>query len=229
MKLLENLQLKNLGLQSKFKSIIVAGIDEAGRGCLAGPVVSACLAINFSKSESFPKKFFEVFSEVRDSKQLSKTKRKKLFEEICSLQSQELVHFGIGIVAAEIIDQINILNATKQSMYEAYLDLRDKHKIFAEEILVDGNFVPFLKQDKINSVKAIIGGDVVEPLISAASIIAKVWRDSLMKDFTLKYPQFGFEKHYGYGTKFHVEKIKKFGPSKIHRLSFEPIKSMILK
>lgn len=208
---------------------IIAGIDEAGRGCLAGPVVAACLAIDFFnlKNKRSSETVFKMLREVRDSKQLSKIKRERLFDIVNNLQSLDMLYFGIGIISPKIIDEINILAATKLAMHQAYLNLVKNHQISVDEILVDGNFIPFAKQDKISEIKSIIRGDAIEPIISAASIIAKVWRDRSMQDLAKEFSQYGFERHAGYGTKFHLEQIKKFGPSKIHRMSFEPIKSMI--
>lgn len=192
---------------------IIAGIDEVGRGCIAGPVVASCLILTKKPCAG-----------IKDSKQLSRPQRQAVFNELqnCSL-------FGIGIVKEEIIDQINILEATKLAMLRAYHDLCAKHKIYPTKILVDGNFVPFAPQDKIKSIKPIIKGDQLEISIAAASIIAKIIRDKIMFDWHEKLPLYGFANHVGYPTKSHLEAIRKFGILTIHRKSFEPIKSMLLK
>jgi ribonuclease HII len=106
-------------------------------------------------------------------------------------------------------------------------DLQKKYQVFAQVILVDGNFIPFSKQDKISDIISIVKGDQKSLSIAAASIVAKETRDEIMKQFHVKYPQFGFDKNAGYGTKFHLEKIREFGICQIHRKSFEPIKSML--
>lgn len=204
----------NFSIEKSYQNLIVAGIDEAGRGPLAGPVVAACVILNH---DDFP-------SEINDSKKLSKTNRKKIFFEL-----QKKSQFGIGIVGEKIIDKINILEATKLVMLHAFLDLQKKYKIFPQIILVDGNFYPFAKQDQISEIIPIIKGDQKSLSIAAASIIAKETRDEIMLQLHQKYSQFGFDKHAGYPTKFHVEKIQEFGICEFHRKSFEPIKSSLLK
>jgi len=204
--------MPDFSFENNYVNSIVAGIDEAGRGPLAGPIVSACVLLN---QENFPK-------EINDSKKLTKNLRKKLFVEL-----QEKAKFGIGIVDEKIIDEINILQATKLSMRRAFEDFQKKYdnKITLQTLLVDGNIIPF-SHDNIK-IAAIVKGDQKSFSIAAASIIAKEIRDEIMKKIHLEFPQFGFDKHAGYGTKFHIEQIKKFGVCKYHRLSFEPIKSML--
>ena len=199
-------------LENHHKKRIVAGIDEAGRGPLAGPVVAACAILNRRQK----------ISGINDSKKLSKIERKKIFLEL-----KNSAKFGVGIVDEKIIDEINILQATKLAMFRAYQDLQQKHDIFAEVILVDGNFIPFEKCDKITDIISVIKGDCQSFSIAAASIIAKETRDEIMCELHQKYPQFGFEQHAGYGTKFHLEAIEKFGICEYHRKSFDPIKSML--
>jgi len=197
-------------IENNYEKMIVAGIDEAGRGPLAGPVVAACVILNQD----------DFTAGINDSKKLSKIKRRKIF-----LDLQKTIKFGVGIVDEKTIDTINILQATKLAMHRAFNDLQNKYKIFPEVILVDGNFVPFIKQDKITEILPIVKGDQKSLSIAAASIIAKETRDLIMEDFHQKYPQFQFNKHAGYPTKLHVEKIREFGICEIHRRSFEPIKS----
>ena len=157
-------------------------------------------------------------NKIDDSKKLSSKQRREIYIELL-----ENTKFGIGVVDAPKIDEINILNATKLAMHLALLDLQKKYQIFPQIILVDGNFIPFKKQDKIIEIIPIIKGDQKSLSIAAASIIAKEFRDDLMLKIDQEYPQFGFKKHMGYPTKFHVEKIKEFGICQFHRKSFQPI------
>ncbi len=207
----------NFLIENSYPNFIAAGIDEAGRGPLAGPVVAACAILNQS---DFP-------SEINDSKKLSKSLRKKIFAELLIKEKSGLAKFGIGVVDEKIIDEINILQATKLAMHRAFLDLQKKYGIFPQLILIDGNFIPFAKQDKIKEMLAIIKGDQKSLSIAAASIIAKETRDEIMRNIHRKHSSFGFDKHAGYATKFHIEKIREFGICEFHRKSFEPIKSML--
>jgi ribonuclease HII len=202
----------SFSIENTYQNLLIAGIDEAGRGPLAGPVVATCVILN---RNDFPRG-------INDSKKLSKKLREEIFFEL-----QKKSRFGIGIVDEKTIDKINILQATKLAMLRAYCDLQQKYKIFPQIILVDGNFIPFEKRDEISELIAVIKGDQKSMSIAAASIIAKETRDQIMDDLHLKYPQFGFDKHAGYPTKFHVEKIREFGICGFHRKSFEPIKSML--
>ena len=133
--------------------------------------------------------------------------------------------FGIGVVDEKIIDEINILQATKMAMRLAFEDLQKKYKITPKVILVDGNFAPFAQENL--QILPIIKGDQKSLSIAAASILAKETRDEIMNKIHKNFPQFGFNKHAGYPTKFHVEQIQKFGICLHHRKSFEPIKSML--
>ncbi len=187
---------------------LVAGIDEAGRGPLAGPVVAACCVIDsdfeFDKDE---------FDFVRDSKKLTHKKREEMFDVICSSD----IEVGVGVCDSDTIDRINILQASFLAMKKAIGDLRNK----PDYLLVDGKFgIPNCSYAQ----KPIIKGDEKVFSIAAASIIAKVTRDRIMMDVHKKYLEFGFDKHKGYGTKLHMEQIKKHGPSLIHRKSFGPCK-----
>jgi ribonuclease HII len=202
----------NFSLENNYPKLVVCGIDEAGRGPLAGPVVAACVILN---QTDFP-------SSINDSKKLSKAKRREIF-----LSLKKSAKFGIGIVDAKMIDKINILQATKLAMLNSFIDLQEKYKIFPEVVLIDGNFVPFEKQDKICAMQSIIKGDQKSLSIAAASIIAKETRDEIMNKAHQKFPQFGFDKHAGYPTKFHIEKIGEFGICNLHRKSFKPIKAVL--
>ena len=184
----------------------VVGLDEAGRGPLAGPVVAAAVMLNLK----FKNKNLKLLDEVNDSKKLSEKQREILFK---ILADHEDVKWGIGIVSEKVIDKINILEASKLAMQKAI------KKLDADYILIDGNFkIKFEGQQK-----SIIKGDQKVFSIAAASIIAKVTRDRIMDKLHKKYPQYGFNKHKGYGTALHIEMIKKYGPCKIHRKTFYPV------
>lgn len=182
---------------------IIAGIDEAGRGPLAGPVVAA--AAIFSPDHS-------PIEGVYDSKKISEKNREKLFDLIMA----EAVAVGIGVVDNNIIDNINILNATYKAMRMAIGQTR----MSIDLILVDGRPL----KNSILPQEAIVGGDSKCYSIAAASIVAKVTRDRMMRTYDKIFPQYGFEKHKGYGTKQHCEAIEKFGGSPIHRFSFGRVK-----
>jgi ribonuclease HII len=186
----------------------VAGVDEAGRGPLAGPVVAACVLIdNNFKIDCNELKL------IADSKKLSAKNREKLFKII----KEKALAVEIGVVNNKEIDRINILQASFLAMRKAIDSLIKKPNY----ILVDGHFK--IPQININQ-SAIIKGDLHVFSIAAASIIAKVSRDWLMGQYDKKYPIYNFLKHKGYGTKEHLKKIKEYGPCPIHRLSFAPFK-----
>ncbi len=181
---------------------ILAGVDEVGRGCLAGPVVAAAVI--------FPRAYNN--KEINDSKLLSAKKRSELFEDIV----KNAISYSVSFVDAPIIDEINILNATKLAMTNAIKDL--KHP--CDLVLVDA--IKSLPVD--NKVIGIIKGDAKSLSIAAASIIAKVTRDRYMDALAKKYPNYQFSKNKGYGTKEHLRALEIYGPIKgIHRFSFKPI------
>jgi len=185
---------------------LVAGIDEAGRGPLAGPVVAACVVIGPD---------FKIDSEelklVADSKKLSPKKRELLFRII----KEKAAAVEIGVVNNRVIDKINILQSTFAAMRQSL----ERLPLTPDYLLIDGNLkLPQVKQKQT----AIIDGDAKVFCIAAASIIAKVSRDWLMLEADKKYPEYEFARHKGYGTKRHMEKIQEFGPCPIHRLSFAP-------
>ncbi|MCT4634863.1 MAG: ribonuclease HII [Rickettsiales bacterium] len=184
---------------------IIVGIDEAGRGPLAGPVVAAAVIMPIA------------IEGVADSKKLSPKKREGLFQQI-----METCKIGVGISSPQEIDQINILQATMLAMERAYNNLN----ITADVALIDGNKAPKLNCEEVTPV---IGGDGIIPVISAASIIAKVTRDRIMHELDQEFPSYLWHKNAGYGTKAHLEAIYEFGLTKHHRLSFEPIKSRYKK
>lgn len=185
---------------------LIGGVDEAGRGPLAGPVVAACVVIgpDFKIDD-------DDLKLVADSKKLSAKRREKLFSVIKS----KALSVEIGVVNNKVIDRVNILQSTFLAMRQSL----ERLKIQPDYILVDGNLpIPQLKQKQ----SAIIDGDAKIFVIAAASIIAKVSRDWLMLEADKKYPEYEFARHKGYGTKRHLEKIKEFGPCPLHRLSFAP-------
>jgi ribonuclease HII len=182
----------------------VLGIDEAGRGPLAGPVVAAGVVLD----ENNP------IGSLNDSKKLSKKARESLYEEIMARSK----FVAVKVIDSQIIDKINILQATLLAM-KGVID-EAKKTLPIESILIDGNqLVP-----GVEGQKAIVNGDSLIEAIMAASIVAKVHRDSLMKDYHHQYPQYGFLHHQGYGTRAHMEALSLMGPCPIHRRSFSPLK-----
>ncbi|MEO0096041.1 MAG: ribonuclease HII [candidate division WOR-3 bacterium] len=178
---------------------VIAGCDEAGRGPLAGPVVAAAVIL--------PKNFYHP--EIDDSKKLSPLKREELFRVI----QESAISYSFGIVPVEVIDKINILQATKLAMSEAINGLTPKPEI----ILIDAVRIDNLQIEQY----PIIKGDTLSINIASASILAKVKRDSIMLEYHKQYPMYGFDKHKGYPTFFHRECIKKYGPCPIHRRTFK--------
>ena len=200
-KIEEELYLKNISS--------IAGIDEAGRGPLAGPVVVASVIMPRDS----------MIEGVNDSKKVSEKKRERLYEEIIN----EAIAYGVGIISQEEIDRINILNATKEGLTlaikEMENDLKEKNRGFEkpEIILVDA--LTKIDTDHI-PYKSIIKGDAKSYSIAAASIIAKVTRDRIMRQWDEVYPMYGFAKHKGYGTAAHIAAIKEYGLCPLHRRSF---------
>lgn len=179
---------------------LVCGIDEVGRGCFAGPLVAG--AVIFSAGD-------DPIGGIADSKLLSPKARKKLDGEI----KKRAVGFGIGEVSPEVIDKRGIVQATQFAFYKAVLSLKQRCDFF----LVDAFPLKFIDSSKQ---KPIISGDRISASIAAASIIAKVYRDELMEKLHLDFPDYGFNKHKGYGTSLHRDMIKKFGLTNLHRKSF---------
>lgn len=183
----------------------IAGIDEAGRGALAGPVVAA--AVILPQNADFPR-----LKSVRDSKEISPTKRNFLF----GLIEEEAMAVSIGVIASKIIDSIGILNATKNAMRTAVEQLT----CFPDFLLIDALILPQLHIPQ----KGIIRGDKSCLSIACASIIAKVTRDRIMLDLDRLHPGYGLANHKGYGTKHHFSRLHQQGPSPIHRYSFAPVR-----
>ena len=192
-KIEEEIYLKN----PNFKYI--CGIDEAGRGPLAGPVVVACAIMPRNS----------MIEGVNDSKKISEKKREELFEKI----TEEAISYGVGIIDQKEIDRINILNATKEGLTMAVKELSIRPDLIIVDALkgIDTDGIPY---------ESIIKGDAKCYSIAAASIIAKVTRDRIMRQWDEIYPQYGFIKHKGYGTAAHIAAIKEYGPSSLHRNSF---------
>lgn len=180
-------------------SKIIGGIDEAGRGPLAGPVVCACAVM--------PLDMANRIADVNDSKKLSEKKREALYEQIVA----KAIAFSVSFVSHQSIDTINILNATKQGMISCLQNLSVKPDL----VLIDA-----VKLDTDIKSISIVHGDALSYSIACASILAKVSRDRYMKQMALKHPNYGFEVHKGYGTKRHIELLKLHGPCELHRKTF---------
>ncbi len=190
---------KDLFEYDKALGTCVAGIDEAGRGPLSGPVVCACCVMPMNDGD--------MIDGINDSKKISEKKREKLFEEI----KEKAISYSIAVIPPEVIDDINILQATILGMKNSFEGLNVKPDI----LLVDA-----VKLDVYCKVLPIIKGDATSYNIAASSILAKVTRDRLMREYDKQYPQYGFAKHKGYGTAAHIKAIKEIGPCPIHRRSF---------
>lgn len=191
---------------NQYESCIVAGIDEVGRGPLAGPVVAAGVVLDCHRP----------IMGLNDSKKLTEKMRNRLFQEI----NDRALVVAISEVDAAQIDKINILQATLLAMKNVLLEMHTKTKL--DWALIDGNMtIPSVGIRQ----RAIVKGDTLVPSIMAASIIAKVYRDRLMKNFDELFPGYDFAVHKGYGTKKHMDALAALGPSPIHRLSFAPLKA----
>lgn len=189
-------KLKEAGIQ------LIAGVDEVGRGCLAGPVVAAAVILPD-----------EPILGVYDSKKMSATKREQLCEQI-----EEKGQVGIGIVTPQEIDQMNIYEATKLAMQKAIAACSSK----IEHILIDAMNLPISIPQT-----SLVRGDQKSISIAAASIVAKVKRDEMMKQLAKQYPAYGFDRHVGYGTKEHLIALKKYGATPVHRYSFSPVSELV--
>ena len=188
----------------------IAGIDEVGRGPLAGPVVASSAMFS---SEVIKAGLPHSLKDVNDSKKLSEKKREHLFDVLNDFDG---VDFGISIIESEEIDRINILQATHKAMSNSLISLEYN----PDHLLVDGRPVKSLGKSQ----SAIVKGDSLSYSIGAASIIAKVTRDRMMKKFDLKFPGYGFSSNKGYGTREHLNALNDLGPCSIHRLTFAPIR-----
>jgi ribonuclease HII len=193
----------------------VVGLDEAGRGPLAGPVVAAAVSIIANCKLEILK-----FKDLKDSKKLTPKKREDFYKIITK---NPQIKWGIGIVSEKVIDKINIKNAAELAMEKALKNLERKMKKKADFLIIDGNHINS-KNLKARSYKLIVKADEKVFSCALASILAKVTRDRIMERYSKKYPEYGFEIHKGYPTKFHLKMLKKYGPCKIHRKSFLPVK-----
>ena len=188
-----------MSLLTHYSDVIEAGCDEAGRGCLAGPVVAAAVILDKDKD----------YAELNDSKQLTEKKRMQLRE----LVMKEALAYGVGIVTAQEIDEINILNASFLAMHRAL----DQLKIRPELLLIDGNrFNPYKKVKHV----CVVGGDAKYQSIAAASILAKTTRDTMMEQYAEQYPVYNWKKNKGYPTPEHKQAIADYGTTPLHRMTF---------
>ena len=203
--------MPDFSIEKSIKNNYIFGVDEAGRGPWCGPVVAACVCW---KNLIIPQKLQE---QINDSKKLSHKKREVLYEEI--MASEALV--GIGQASVEEIDRLNILQATFLAMQRALDTVRSEK----EYVLIDGNRIP---PKLMYPSQAVIKGDSISLSIASASIIAKVFRDRIMLKLSSEYPCYGWDRNAGYGTKEHIEALKKFGVSPYHRKSYRPIKEFLV-
>ncbi|PID52401.1 MAG: ribonuclease HII [Candidatus Moraniibacteriota bacterium] len=204
---------------------IIVGVDEVGRGPLAGPVVvSACVIRDIADFNANPED--EQWKLVRDSKLLSEKQRKTAFAFV-----KEKFYVGVGQSNPSTIDRINILQATFLAMKKAIADVEhvmDKERAYQDAekmmIMIDGNqVIPHFTREQVCVAK----GDQVAKSIAAASVIAKVLRDNLMEKYDKKYPEYGFAKHKGYGTAQHIQALNQYGATPIHRTSFAPVRNVL--
>ncbi|KKU51296.1 MAG: ribonuclease HII [Parcubacteria group bacterium GW2011_GWA2_47_10] len=208
---------KTIVSRKKSRQWYVIGIDEAGRGPLAGPVVVAGICVQnaggaVSAHRAFSAlEFDSFFNGIRDSKKISEKKREEWYRKITK---NPAIQWAVAVVDHDVIDRINILQATNRGVHDVYKKLSFSASVPA---LLDGG----LSLPKPAPFQAIIKGDEKIPLISAASIIAKVTRDRIMRKLHKKYPRYRFDLHKGYGTKLHRKLIKRFGRSQVHRRSFQ--------
>ncbi len=190
--------------------IYIAGIDEAGRGPLAGPVVVACALMPQNS----------MIEGVNDSKKIAEKKREKIYDLI----TEEAISYGVGIIGQREIDEINILQATKKGLTIAIKDMEQKLEQKPELGITKPDAILVDALTKIDTdgipYKSIIHGDAISYSIACASIIAKVTRDRIMREWDEVYPEYGFSKHKGYGTAAHIQAIKEYGPCPLHRRSF---------
>lgn len=214
------MQIPTFEIEAKrvLQRLVPIGIDEAGRGPLAGPVVAAAVLYK-SADFNLPEVREKEFNLIRDSKQLSEKQREAAFMLV-----QECFHVGVGIISAETIDRVNILQATFLAMKAALSNLERVAKLRGREsslvLLIDGNQeLPNLSLKQ----EAVVEGDGKVRSIAAASIIAKVTRDRLIILADHEYPAYGFARHKGYGTREHMDALRKYGPTPIHRKSFRPV------
>ena len=204
--------MADFSIENTFEGPVI-GLDEVGRGPLAGPVVSCGVVYNSYET-------LESKVPITDSKKLTVKQRLNLFKYFQKLKEENILKYNLGLATVEEIDHLNILEATKLSMKRVI----DKFNNSTLSIIIDGNFK--LNYNNINE-KSIIGGDKISLSIATASIIAKIHRDRLMSILDHKHQHFGWRQNAGYGTKKHIDAIKEKGVTNFHRKTFEPIKSLI--
>lgn len=192
---------------------VIIGVDEAGRGPLAGPVVAAAVVLCKPRP-----------SGLDDSKKLSAARRAELEATI-----KRRCLWAVGVVDVEDIDRLNIFGATMLAMSLAVQSLCEQLDGEPHQVLIDGNMTPHGRRPEWRwPARAIVGGDAIEPCISAASIIAKEHRDRLMREYAEAHPQYGWERNAGYGTPQHLEALRRYGPTPLHRRSFAPVAQLVL-
>ncbi len=192
---------------------VIIGVDEAGRGPLAGPVVAAAVVLCKPRP-----------SGLDDSKKLSAARRAELEATI-----KRRCRWAVGVVDVEDIDRLNIFGATMLAMSLAVQSLCEQLDGEPHQVLVDGNMTPHGRRPEWRwPARAIVGGDAIEPCISAASIIAKEHRDRLMREYAEAHPHYGWERNAGYGTPQHLEALRRHGPTPLHRRSFAPVAQLVL-
>jgi len=189
---------------------LIVGLDEAGRGPLAGPVVASGVVIS---------DLSQVIPEVRDSKKMTEKQRDKAYLEIKKLS----LAYGIGLVGPREIDKMGIQNAVLQAMTTAVEIIERKLNSKVDYIIADGMNILSIKNYKMEKITK---GDLHHYSIAAGSVLAKVTRDRIMREYHEKYPEYGFDTHVGYGTKKHMEALKKYGATEIHRRSFSPVNKL---
>ena len=202
--------MPDFAIEEEIKGLVV-GIDEAGRGPWAGPVVAGAVIVKDRNLSEM------LLKGLDDSKKLSASKREKLYEELFVAQSEGKLMIGIGEATAREIDELNILQATFLAMKRAV----DKLGVVPDIAIVDGNQMP---KNFPCECKTIVRGDARSMSIAAASIVAKVYRDNLMCDLAKRYPYYGFEKNAGYGTALHQKGLAEYGVCEEHRRSYKPIR-----
>ena len=200
------------------KLLDIVGIDEVGRGPIAGPVAVCAFKLLITDYESLIKNAeAELGIKLKDSKKLTKKQREKWFEYLKTLKQTGNCDFAVSMVSAEWIDKVGIVRAIQKALDASLSKLNTNDKLLAAKVILDGG----LKAPKeFTNQETVIKGDELHPVISCASIIAKVTRDTLMTTYAKEYPEYGYEKHSGYGTKAHYEAIKKYGMTPLHRKSF---------
>ncbi|MDR3031060.1 MAG: ribonuclease HII [Holosporales bacterium] len=200
-------------IEKQYPGKVICGIDEVGLGPLAGPiVVCSCVILDYNLP-------MELLNNIDDSKKLTEKKRETIFEIVTNYKK---IKYGIAIIDVEIIDNIGLSNAWKKGVIDSQKDINQ----IPDVCLIDG-----IRKVDIENVQVItvVKGDQKSYSIATASIIAKVTRDRLMRKIHLEFPEYGFDKNVGYGTKFHLEALRKFGPCKYHRKSYAPVASIIGK